>query len=116
MVWQRYSSRLTILTFTLSVGLAINIPAEVLAQSNSSSKSGLQENAFQPSRTAIPYPVNRAGGATRGEPDEHSAEEVSPDQVAPVEPSTDKLSSDDRSPEKLTTGEPSPEKLTTNGQ
>ncbi len=115
MVWQRYSSRLTILTFTLSVGLAINIPAEVLAQSNSSSKSGLQENAFQPSRTAKPLPVNRESGATRG-PEEPSAEEVSPDQVAPVEASPEKLSSDVRSPDKLITGEPSPEKLTTNGQ
>ncbi|HAA29337.1 MAG TPA: hypothetical protein DCE56_18575 [Cyanobacteria bacterium UBA8553] len=117
MVWQRYLSRLTVLTFTLSLGLAINIPAQVLAQSNSPSKSGFQQNAFQPPRTATPVPVNTEGGATRGGgSDEPSADESSPEQVAPVEPSQEKLSAQDRSPEKVSLEERSPEKPSADGQ
>ena len=116
MVLQRYLSGLTILSLTVSLGLAINIPAQVLAQSNSSSKSGFQHNAFQPSRTAKPLPVNTQGGATRGGGSDEPAEEVSPDEVAPVEPSPENLSSDAGSPDKLTTGQRSPDKLTTDGQ
>lgn len=116
MVWRRWSSRLTILTFTLSLGLAVNVPTKVIAQLNSSSKSGLIENAFEPPPTDKPLPENTEGGATRGGPDEPSPDERSSDKVAPLERSPNKLSSDARSSDKVAPLEGSPEKLSSDEQ
>jgi hypothetical protein len=67
--------RLTIVTVALYVGLAVNVPGQAQAQSNSSSLSNKVENGFSPPRTDIPVPENREGGATRGS--ELASEELS---------------------------------------
>lgn len=117
MVWRRCSSRLIILTFTLSLGLAVNVPTKVIAQSNSPSKSGVIENSFQPPRTDKPLPENTEGGATRGGSDEPSPHERASDKVAPLEPSPNKLSSEaGASLDKVAPLERSPEKLPSDEQ
>jgi hypothetical protein len=69
----------TIVTLALYLGLAVNVPGQAQAQSNSSSVSDKLENAFIPPPTE-PLPENRQGGATRG--DQDSCEELPSQELA----------------------------------
>jgi hypothetical protein len=120
MVWRECSSHLTVLTFALSLGLATNLPTQVLAQSNSSSTSAHLEKAFEPPRTEKSLPANTEGGATRGGGSDEPADEPSSDTAAPVPVgrSPEKLSSDERSSNKIAPVpvERSPEKRSSDEQ
>ena len=65
MVWFKRSSPFIVLTATLIVGLAVNLPIKVLAQLSYSSLSSELEKAFVPP-LGTGMPVNREGGGTRG--------------------------------------------------
>lgn len=71
MAWFRRSSRFIILVLAvaLTLSLAVNVPVQVQAQlSNPSLSSQLpNQSNFRPPRTATGDPVNRQGGATRGD-------------------------------------------------
>ncbi len=104
MAWLRYSSRFTIVTVALCLGLAANMPAKTFAQSNSSSTGKLQKT-FTPPPTENPAPTNTRSAATRGgseeeSPDELAAEEHSPDELAAEEESPDELAAEEHSPDK----------------
>lgn len=62
------SPRFTVLTLAvaLTLGIGINIPASVKAQSLLPTLGSDLENAFRSPRTNDPAPENREGGATRG--------------------------------------------------
>jgi hypothetical protein len=68
MSWFTRSSRFTplVLAVALTLGLGVNVPAQVKAQLPLNSLGGQLENSFRPPRTDTPVPENRQGGATRG--------------------------------------------------
>lgn len=68
MSWFTRSLRFTplVLAAALTLGLGVNVPAQVKAQSPLNSLGGQLENSFRPPRTDTPAPENRQGGATRG--------------------------------------------------
>ncbi len=72
MAWFTRSSRFTLLAVALTLGLAVNVPAQVQAQSSPSSLSNnlanQGTNSFRPPRGPGPgAPVNTFGGATRSD-------------------------------------------------
>jgi len=72
MAWFTRSSRFTLLAVALTLGLAVNVPAQVQAQTSPSSLSNnlanQRTNSFRPPRGSGPgAPVNTLGGATRGD-------------------------------------------------
>ncbi len=71
MAWFRRSSRFIILVLAvaLTLGLAVNVPAQVQAQLKPPSLSSQLPNQsnFRPPRTATGDPTNTQGGATRGD-------------------------------------------------
>jgi len=71
MAWFTRSSRFTLLAVALTLGLAVNVPAQVQAQSSPSSLSNnlanRGTNSFRPPRGPGPgSPINTNGGGTRG--------------------------------------------------
>jgi len=71
MAWFTRSSRFTLLAVALTLGLAVNVPAQVQAQSSPSSLSNNLANrgtiSFRPPRGPGPgAPVNTIAGGTRG--------------------------------------------------
>ncbi len=68
MAWFTPSSRFTplVLAVALTLGLGVNVPAQVKAQSTPPSLGRVLESAFRAPRTDTPAPGNREGGATRG--------------------------------------------------
>jgi len=68
MAWFTPSSRFTplVLAVALTLGLGVNVPAQVKAQSTPPSLGRVLESAFRAPRTDTPAPNNREGGATRG--------------------------------------------------
>lgn len=74
MAWFTRSSRFTILAVALTLGLAVNVPAQVQAQSSPSSLSNKLANqgtnSFRAPRGSGPgAPINTTGGGTRGPDD-----------------------------------------------
>jgi len=67
MAWFTPSSRFTplVLAVALTLGLGVNVPAQVKAQSTPPSLGSQLESAFRAPRTDTPAPGNREGGATR---------------------------------------------------
>ncbi|MDP8963335.1 MAG: DUF928 domain-containing protein [Cyanobacteriota bacterium] len=67
MAWFTPSSRFTplVLAVALTLGLGVNVPAQVKAQSTLPSLGRVLESAFRAPRTDTPAPENRQGGATR---------------------------------------------------
>jgi len=71
MAWFTRSSRFTLLAVALTLGLAVNVPAQVQAQTSPSSPSNnlvnRGTNSFRPPRGPGPSaPVNTIAGGTRG--------------------------------------------------
>lgn len=71
MAWFTHSSRFTLLAVALTLGLAVNVPAQVQAQSSPSSVSNnlanRRTNSFRAPRGPGPgAPINTNGGGTRG--------------------------------------------------
>jgi len=72
MAWFTHSSRFTLLAVALTLGLAVNVPAQVQAQSSPSSLSNnlanRGTNSFRPPRGPGPgAPVNTFAGGTRSD-------------------------------------------------
>ncbi|MBD1809832.1 DUF928 domain-containing protein [Microcoleus sp. FACHB-SPT15] len=65
MAWFKRSSRFTIITAALMLGLSLNVVAQPQPRSTPVSLSNRLENAFRPP-SGIGKPVNRQQGATRG--------------------------------------------------
>jgi hypothetical protein len=68
MAWFKRSSRFTplVLAVALTLGLGVNVPAQVKAQSTPPSLGSVLGSAFRAPRTDTPAPENREPGATRG--------------------------------------------------
>ncbi len=99
----------TIVSLALYLGLAVSLPGQAQDQSNSSSVSDKLENAFNPPPTDS-LPVNRQGGATRGE--QHSCEPLPPQDLPPNKCLPEKLAPNDFAPEKLAPDDFAPKPLT----
>ncbi|HEY9610019.1 hypothetical protein [Allocoleopsis sp.] len=99
----------TIVSLALYLGLAVNFPGQAQEQSNSSSVSDKLENAFNPPPTGS-LPVNRQGGATRGE--QHSCEPLSSQELPPNKCLPEGFAPDKLTPEKLAPDNFAPKPLT----
>jgi hypothetical protein len=105
-----FITRFTILTVACYFGVAVNVPAQAQAQSNSSSLSDKLVNGFSPPQTDNPAPENTQGGATRGL--ELGFEERAPDRLAPNNLAPDRLAPNSLAPKELSPDELAPKPLT----